>query len=274
MLSHHPWYEHVLLQGCGLSPLSLPSLWAHDSRWYGHALGDGRHCPLETHCLVQHMGVTCNSHLCLGFCHGQAKRQEDDLRLKRNIEERRREKEEEARAREKIRVKLGADFCTQKRSRTYEENLLFQKALLLTTGELVAGIAWSTHVDHRPHAVINVGGPVHYKALANRGADDRKAAHDCPYVLSASAQNYPRLRVLLRSASADLEDPVQRRTGARRRKLGLLEERILVFCACYLNLTLNLTWGALCRGGPAAQRRKLGLPEELRLVSLRLLHKP
>jgi hypothetical protein len=38
----------------------------------------------------------------------QAKRQEDDLRLKRNIEERRREKEEEARAREKIRVKLGA----------------------------------------------------------------------------------------------------------------------------------------------------------------------
>ena len=38
----------------------------------------------------------------------QAKRQEDDLRLKRNIEERRREKEEEARAREKIFNKLGA----------------------------------------------------------------------------------------------------------------------------------------------------------------------
>lgn len=44
-------------------------------------------------------------------CRGQAKRQEDDLRLKRNIEERRREKEEEARAREKIRVKLGTATC-------------------------------------------------------------------------------------------------------------------------------------------------------------------
>ena len=46
----------------------------------------------------------------------QAKRQEDELRLKRNIEERRREKEEEARAREKIRVKLGAPAARQHRA--------------------------------------------------------------------------------------------------------------------------------------------------------------
>lgn len=38
-----------------------------------------------------------------------AKKLEDDLRLKRNLEERKREKEEEARAKEKIRLKLGAD---------------------------------------------------------------------------------------------------------------------------------------------------------------------
>ena len=37
----------------------------------------------------------------------EAKRKEDDLKLKRNLELRRIEKEEEARAREKIRVKLG-----------------------------------------------------------------------------------------------------------------------------------------------------------------------
>ena len=37
-----------------------------------------------------------------------AKRAEDDLRFKRNLEARRLEKAEEARAREKIRVKLGA----------------------------------------------------------------------------------------------------------------------------------------------------------------------
>ncbi len=37
-----------------------------------------------------------------------AQRQEEELRLKRNIEDRAREKAEEARAREKIRVKLGA----------------------------------------------------------------------------------------------------------------------------------------------------------------------
>ena len=37
-----------------------------------------------------------------------AQRQEEELRLKRNLDERRREKEEEARARDKIRVKLGA----------------------------------------------------------------------------------------------------------------------------------------------------------------------
>jgi hypothetical protein len=37
-----------------------------------------------------------------------AKRQEDDLKLKRNLELRRIEKEEEARARERIKVKLGA----------------------------------------------------------------------------------------------------------------------------------------------------------------------
>ena len=36
-----------------------------------------------------------------------AQRQEEELRLKRNIEERAREKAEEARARDKIRVKLG-----------------------------------------------------------------------------------------------------------------------------------------------------------------------
>ena len=38
----------------------------------------------------------------------EAKRKEDDLKLKRNLELRRIEKEEEARARDKIRVKLGA----------------------------------------------------------------------------------------------------------------------------------------------------------------------
>ncbi len=37
----------------------------------------------------------------------EAKRKEDDLKLKRNLELRRIEKEEEARARDKIRVKLG-----------------------------------------------------------------------------------------------------------------------------------------------------------------------
>jgi len=37
----------------------------------------------------------------------EAKRKEDDLKLKRNLELRRIEKEEEARARNKIRVKLG-----------------------------------------------------------------------------------------------------------------------------------------------------------------------
>ena len=37
----------------------------------------------------------------------EAKRKEDDLKLKRNLELRRMEKEEEARARDKIRVKLG-----------------------------------------------------------------------------------------------------------------------------------------------------------------------
>ena len=52
------------------------------------------------------------------------------------------------------------------------------------------------------------------KALANRGADERKAAHYSPCVLPASAQKHPRLRVLLCSASADLGIPVQRRTGA------------------------------------------------------------
>ena len=38
----------------------------------------------------------------------EAKRKEDDLKLKRNLELRRIEKAEEARARDKIRVKLGA----------------------------------------------------------------------------------------------------------------------------------------------------------------------
>lgn len=37
----------------------------------------------------------------------EAKRKEDDLKLKRNLELRRIEKEEEQRARDKIRVKLG-----------------------------------------------------------------------------------------------------------------------------------------------------------------------
>lgn len=37
----------------------------------------------------------------------EAKRKEDDLKLKRNLEARRIEKEEEQRARDKIRVKLG-----------------------------------------------------------------------------------------------------------------------------------------------------------------------
>lgn len=37
----------------------------------------------------------------------EAKRQEDDLQLKRNLELRRIEKAEEARARDKIRIKLG-----------------------------------------------------------------------------------------------------------------------------------------------------------------------
>ena len=37
-----------------------------------------------------------------------AQRQEEELQLKRNIEDRAREKAEEARARDKIRVKLGA----------------------------------------------------------------------------------------------------------------------------------------------------------------------
>ena len=40
-----------------------------------------------------------------------AKREEDALALKRNLEARRIEKEEERRAREKIRVKLGAPAC-------------------------------------------------------------------------------------------------------------------------------------------------------------------
>ena len=38
----------------------------------------------------------------------QAKRLEDELRLKRNLEERQREKAEVARAKEKIRIKLGS----------------------------------------------------------------------------------------------------------------------------------------------------------------------
>ena len=41
-----------------------------------------------------------------------AARQEDELRLKRMIEARRLEKEEEARAREKIRIKLGGGGST------------------------------------------------------------------------------------------------------------------------------------------------------------------
>lgn len=40
----------------------------------------------------------------------EAKRKEDELQLKRNLEQRRIEKAEEARAREKIRVKLGASL--------------------------------------------------------------------------------------------------------------------------------------------------------------------
>ena len=42
----------------------------------------------------------------------EAKRKEDDLKLKRNLELRRIEKEEEARARDKIRVKLGVHLLT------------------------------------------------------------------------------------------------------------------------------------------------------------------
>ena len=42
----------------------------------------------------------------------EAKRKEDDLKLKRNLELRRIEKEEEARARDKIRVKLGVHSLT------------------------------------------------------------------------------------------------------------------------------------------------------------------
>ena len=41
-----------------------------------------------------------------------AKRQEEDLRLKRNLELRRIEKEEEERARARIRAKLGELGCT------------------------------------------------------------------------------------------------------------------------------------------------------------------
>lgn len=43
----------------------------------------------------------------------EAKRQEDDLKLKRNLEARRIEKEEEQRARDKIRVKLGWHYALQ-----------------------------------------------------------------------------------------------------------------------------------------------------------------
>ncbi len=45
----------------------------------------------------------------------QAQRTEEEQRLKRNVEDRQREKQEEARAREKIRLKLGdsllSSFC-------------------------------------------------------------------------------------------------------------------------------------------------------------------
>jgi hypothetical protein len=43
-----------------------------------------------------------------------AARQEDDLKLKRLVEARRLEKEEEARAREKIRIKLGEEGQRQR----------------------------------------------------------------------------------------------------------------------------------------------------------------
>ena len=41
----------------------------------------------------------------------EAKRKEDDLKLKRNLEARRIEKEEEQRARDKIRIKLGQYYA-------------------------------------------------------------------------------------------------------------------------------------------------------------------
>ncbi|KAK9831953.1 hypothetical protein WJX81_002741 [Elliptochloris bilobata] len=53
----------------------------------------------------------------------QAKRQEDDLKLKRNIEERRREKAEDERAREKIRAKVDEDRRARRRKMGLPEEL-------------------------------------------------------------------------------------------------------------------------------------------------------
>jgi hypothetical protein len=67
-----------------------------------------------------------------------AKRQEDDLKLKRNLELRRIEKEEEARARERIKVKLGAPLfpsCQQALARIRGQGFVCRMGWIMMGGQ-------------------------------------------------------------------------------------------------------------------------------------------